>query len=66
MRKKKVSVLLDAPEYEKFKDFCRDRGHKKSTLISKLIRDFLASEDRKSEGIRSKAEVKKSSSNQRS
>lgn len=49
-KKKKVSVLLDRVEYEKLKDFCRDHGHKQSTLISKLLRDFLASEERKERG----------------
>ena len=59
MGKKKVSVLLDAADYERLRDFCRDRGHKKSTLISKLVRDFLASEDRKGKGNRLKGEAKK-------
>jgi hypothetical protein len=44
MRQKKVSVLLNESDYEKFEFFCLQRGHKKSTLISKLIRDFLTSE----------------------
>ena len=62
MKRKKVSVLLDEAEYAKFRDFCQERGYKKSTLISKLIRDFLASEHDSAEGARSKIEAKKSSS----
>jgi hypothetical protein len=44
MRQKKVSVLLNEAEYERFRVFCRDHGYKKSTLISKLIRDFIGSQ----------------------
>jgi metal-responsive CopG/Arc/MetJ family transcriptional regulator len=61
MKQRKVSVLLDEAEYERFRDFCRNRGYKKSTLISKLIRDFLTSEDHEAVEIRSTAEAKKSS-----
>jgi hypothetical protein len=50
MRQKKVSVLLNESDYEKFEFFCLQRGHKKSTLISKLIRDFLTSERDVAEG----------------
>ncbi len=42
---KKISVLLEPDEYDRFEGFCRDRGYKKSTLISKLIRDLLESEN---------------------
>ena len=38
---RKISVLLDQDEYERFDSYCRTRGHKKSTLASKLIRDLL-------------------------
>lgn len=55
MKKKKVSVLLDVADYEKLKNFCHDEGHKKSTLISKLVRDFLTSEERKAEQGRPKS-----------
>lgn len=41
---RKISVLLENEEYDKFETYCRDRGHKKSTLISKVIRDFLKGE----------------------
>lgn len=49
MKKKKVSVLMDITEYEKLEEFCRVQGHKKSTLISKLVRDFLVLQQRKAE-----------------
>lgn len=38
---RKISVLLDQDDYERFDEYCRTRGHKKSTLASKLIRDLL-------------------------
>ena len=38
---RKISVLLDREDYERFDSYCRTRGYKKSTLASKLIRDLL-------------------------
>ena len=38
---KKVSVLLDSEEYERFEAFCEERAFKKSTLIVRLIREHL-------------------------
>jgi hypothetical protein len=38
---RKISVLLAEEDYERFDSYCRTRGHKKSTLASKLIRDLL-------------------------
>ena len=38
---RKISVLLDQKDYERFDSYCRTRGYKKSTLASKLIRDLL-------------------------
>jgi hypothetical protein len=37
----KISVLVSTEEFERFESFCREQGHKKSTLIAKLIRDHL-------------------------
>ncbi|MGH7213760.1 MAG: hypothetical protein ACREIT_03230 [Tepidisphaeraceae bacterium] len=37
----KISVLLPDAEYERFDAYCRERGYKKSTLIARLIRQFL-------------------------
>jgi hypothetical protein len=40
----RVAVLLTEADNERFEAFCRERGHKKSTLIARLIRDHLDSE----------------------
>ena len=40
----KISVILDDELYELFDAYCKQKGHKKSTLVAKLIRDHLASE----------------------
>ena len=37
----KISVLLDDDEFARFDTYCRERGYKKSTLIARLIRQFL-------------------------
>lgn len=37
----KVSVLLSQDEAVRFDAFCKERGHKKSTLIARLIREHL-------------------------
>jgi hypothetical protein len=37
----KVTVLLTEDEFRRFDQYCRDRGYKKSTLIARLIRQFL-------------------------
>ena len=37
----KITVLLDDAEFERFDNYCRERGFKKSTLIARLIRNFL-------------------------
>lgn len=37
----RVQVLLQTGEAERFEQFCRERGHKKSTLIARLIREHL-------------------------
>lgn len=43
-RLNKVSVLLEDLEFERFEAYCRERGHKKSTLIARLIREHLDAE----------------------
>jgi hypothetical protein len=40
----KISVLLTAAEEARFAAFCTERGHKKSTLIARLIREHLDQE----------------------
>ncbi len=37
----KISVLLSDHEYERLDTYCHDRGYKKSTLIARLIRQYL-------------------------
>ena len=37
----KVSVLLSDEEYARLDQFCRDKGYKKSTLVARLIRQYL-------------------------
>lgn len=37
----KISVLLPIDEAEKFDEYCRHEGYKKSTLIARLIREHL-------------------------
>jgi len=41
----RVQVLLHAGEAQRFERFCRQQGHKKSTLIARLIREHLDRED---------------------
>jgi len=38
---KKVSVVLSVEEYERLTHFCADKGFKKSTLMARLLRDYL-------------------------
>jgi hypothetical protein len=40
----RVAVLLTEVDGERFDAFCRERGHKKSTLIARLIKEHLNSE----------------------
>lgn len=37
----RVQVLMPPPEAERFERFCHQSGHKKSTLIARLIREHL-------------------------
>lgn len=40
----RIQVLMPACEAEQFEAYCRDKGHKKSTLIARLVREHLARE----------------------
>jgi metal-responsive CopG/Arc/MetJ family transcriptional regulator len=40
----KITVLLAEAEFARFDAYCEERGFKKSTLISRLIREYLDSE----------------------
>jgi hypothetical protein len=37
----KITVLLQDDEFDRFDRYCRERGYKKSTLIARLIRQYL-------------------------
>ena len=37
----KITVLLSDEEFDRFDSYCRERGYKKSTLIARLIRQYL-------------------------
>ena len=37
----KISVLLSDLEHQRLDAYCRDRGYKKSTLVARLIRQYL-------------------------
>lgn len=40
----KISVLVPDDEAVRFESYCNDRGHKKSTLIVRLIKEHLDKE----------------------
>jgi hypothetical protein len=44
VKRNKITVLLDTSQSDLFEAYCRDRGYKKSTLVARLIREYLASE----------------------
>lgn len=37
----RVQVLMPPDEAVRFEAFCQERGHKKSTLIARLVREHL-------------------------
>ena len=37
----KVTVILAEEEFARFDAYCRERAYKKSTLVARLIRQFL-------------------------
>jgi hypothetical protein len=45
MRTSKISVLLPEAEASRFDIYCRDRGFKKSTLIVRLIKEFMEKDE---------------------
>lgn len=46
----RVQVIFNQPDAERFERFCEARGHKKSTLIARLVRDHLDREEFASQG----------------
>ena len=61
----RIQVLLNHPDAERFERFCEQHGHKKSTLIARLVRDHLDREgfavqrEFFKESIRNKESVRK-------
>ncbi len=43
---KKITVLLDESCFRRFDQFCHEKGFKKSTLLARLIREFMERETR--------------------
>jgi len=52
MLKLEKSLLLEESQFDRFDTYCEKNGHKKSTLICKLIGDFLEADYNK-ENIKS-------------
>lgn len=42
----RLTVLLDDDVEARFAAFCNERGHKKSTLVARLIQNHLEGEER--------------------
>lgn len=40
----RVQVLMGPQDADRFQRYCLDRGHKKSTLIARLVREHLERE----------------------
>jgi metal-responsive CopG/Arc/MetJ family transcriptional regulator len=40
----RIQVLMPQDEADRFEAYCRERGFKKSTLIARLIREYLTQE----------------------
>ena len=54
-RTPRVNVLLPQEDYDRLTAYCEREGHKKSTLIAKLIREFLERNVAKVAASRAKA-----------
>ncbi len=44
LKNRKITVLIDQGNFERFEHFCNMHGCKKSTLVFKLICDFIEKE----------------------
>jgi metal-responsive CopG/Arc/MetJ family transcriptional regulator len=42
--RQKISVVLSTAELDRFNSYCTEKGHKKSTLIRRLVREHLERE----------------------
>jgi hypothetical protein len=43
-QRKTITVVLPVGEYTRFSRYCKSFGHKKSTLIARLVREHLDAE----------------------
>jgi hypothetical protein len=43
-KRKSITVILASEDFKRFQAYCSARGHKKSTLAARLIRDHLDGE----------------------
>jgi hypothetical protein len=48
-KNRKITVLVEPKKFDRFSKYCEQQGYKKSTLINKLISDFLSAADIKLE-----------------
>jgi hypothetical protein len=46
----RIQVLMPREEADRFTDYCREKGFKKSTLIARLVRDHLNREGFRPQG----------------
>jgi len=46
----RIQVLLNPEIAERFESYCLEHGHKKSTLIARLVREFLDREGYPAQG----------------
>jgi metal-responsive CopG/Arc/MetJ family transcriptional regulator len=44
-RTPRVNVLLPQEDYDRLTAYCEREGHKKSTLIARIVREYLAAKD---------------------
>jgi metal-responsive CopG/Arc/MetJ family transcriptional regulator len=56
-RQVKVSVLLSPQDAARLDSYCTNSGHKKSTLIAKLVRDYLDAEATRQPVIRDRRSI---------
>ncbi len=47
---RKISVILDRDEAERFDAYCKEKGFKKSSLAARLIREHLDREGYRAQG----------------
>lgn len=58
MKTSKLSVLLAAEEADRFDRCCRTHGYKKSTLVARLIRDWVGQTEKEANEVKGSGEIK--------